>query len=216
MADESGRDSSDTKTGWANDRRLGIMGGTFDPIHYGHLLVAEEARERFDLDTVVFVPNGRPAHKKDYEVASPEDRYAMCASAIAPNTHFGISRVEIDRPGYSYAIDTIAWFRAQCPNLESLYFITGADAVVQITTWRSFADLTQQCEFIAATRPGIDLTKLIELLDSSILDHVQFMEIPGLDISSSNLRERIHAGRTIRYQTPDRVVNYVNKKGLYK
>jgi nicotinate-nucleotide adenylyltransferase len=201
---------------WVNSRRLAIMGGTFDPIHYGHLLVAEEARERFELDCVVFIPNGSPPHKKNYKVASQKDRYAMCELAIAPNEAFGISRVEIDRPGYSYAIDTIAWFRTQCPNLEALYFITGADAVVEITTWRRFEDLTQQCEFIAATRPGTDMNRLRVALDPPMLSHIHFMEIPGLDISSSSLRERIRTGRTVRYQTPDSVVGYIEVHGLYK
>jgi nicotinate-nucleotide adenylyltransferase len=204
-----------SKPGWMNERKLAIMGGTFDPIHYGHLLVAEEARERFALDSVVFVPNGNPPHKKDYDVADPEHRYQMCASAIGPNKHFGISRIEIDRPGYSYAIDTIDWFRGHCPNLESLYFITGADAVVQITTWRNFEMLTQRCEFIAATRPGTNLERIKVALDKSILKHVHFMDIPGLDISSSNLRSRIRSNHTIRYQTPDRVVDYIKTEGLY-
>jgi nicotinate-nucleotide adenylyltransferase len=197
-------------------RRLAIMGGTFDPIHYGHLLVAEEALERFDLDTVVFVPNGRPAHKKEYAVSDPEERYAMCVIAIASNPMLSCSRVEIERPGISYAVDTIRWFRERFPSLEKLFFITGADAVLEILSWHKYEELAQLCEFIAATRPGTDLDRLPGVLDQAFLDRVHFMPIPGLDISSSSLRARIGAGRTIKYQTPEAVESYIRHRGLYR
>jgi nicotinate-nucleotide adenylyltransferase len=200
----------------ADYRRLAIMGGTFDPIHYGHLLVAEEALERFELDTVVFVPNGRPAHKKPYNVSDPEERYAMCIIAIASNPMLSCSRVEIERPGPSYAVDTIRWFREQFASLEKLYFITGADAVMEILSWHKFEELSQHCEFIAATRPGTDLEKLRDVLDKPFLERVHFMQIPGLDISSSSLRARVQEGRTVKYQTPEAVESYIRHRGLYR
>jgi nicotinate-nucleotide adenylyltransferase len=196
-------------------RRLAIMGGTFDPIHYGHLLLAEEARERFHLDRVVFVPNGRP-HKKHYRVTDPEERYAMCVIAIASNPYLSCSRVEIERPGPSYAIDTIQWFRENNPDLEALYFITGADAVMEILSWHRYPELSQACEFIAATRPGSDLELLCEVIDPGFLERIHFLQIPGLDISSSNLRRRVREKRTIKYQTPEGVEAYIRHGGLYR
>ncbi len=192
------------------------MGGTFDPIHYGHLLVAEQARERFKLDTVVFVPNGRPAHKKPYLVSDPEERYAMCIIAIASNPFLSCSRVEIERPGPSYAIDTIKWFHDAYPNLEALYFITGADAIMEILTWHKFQELTRSCEFIAATRPGTALEDLLEVTDTQFVQSVHFMPIPALEISSSELRRRVQEGRTIKYLTPEGVESYIRHRGLYR
>ncbi|MEO7715632.1 MAG: nicotinate-nucleotide adenylyltransferase [Capsulimonas sp.] len=196
--------------------RIGIMGGTFDPIHFGHLLMAEEARQAFALDEVVFVPNGRPAHKKAYLVSSPEDRFVMTELATASNPQFSCSRIEIDRPGPSYAIDTIRAFRNQYPDLEALYFITGADAILQILTWHEYDRLVEQCRFIAVTRPGFSLERLSELADKNFLDHVSFLPIPGLDISSTDIRVRTHQERSIRYLCPDGVVDYIKEMGLYR
>ncbi|BDI31738.1 putative nicotinate-nucleotide adenylyltransferase [Capsulimonas corticalis] len=196
--------------------RVGIMGGTFDPIHFGHLLMAEEARQAFALDEVVFVPNGRPAHKKAYLVSSPEDRYAMTRLATESNPQFTCSRIEIDRPGPSYAIDTIRAFREQYTHLDALYFITGADAILQILTWREYDKLVEACQFIAVTRPGFSLERLSELADKNFLDHVSFLPIPGLDISSTDIRVRIHQRRSIRYLCPDSIVDYIEDSGLYR
>ena len=197
-------------------QRLGIMGGTFDPIHYGHLLMAEEARQAFALDDVVFVPNGRPAHKKAYLVSSPEDRYAMTLLATGSNLCFSASRMEIDRPGPSYTIDTLREFRRLYPDLEALYFITGADAVLEILTWHEYDHLVQECQFIAVTRPGFVLERLAEIADAAFLDRVHYLPIPRLEISSTDIRKRVREGRSIKYLTPEPVEAYVQQQSLYK
>ncbi len=197
-------------------QRLGIMGGTFDPIHYGHLLMAEEARQAFALDEVVFVPNGRPAHKKAYLVSSPEERYAMTLLATGSNSCFSASRIEIERPGLSYTIDTLREFRRLYPQLEALYFITGADAVLEILTWREYDHLVRECQFIAVTRPGFVLERLSEIVDAAFLDRVHFLPIPRLEISSTDIRKRVREGRSIKYLTPDPVEAYVQQQGLYR
>ena len=192
------------------------MGGTFDPIHYGHLLMAEEARTAFALDQVVFVPNGRPAHKKAYLVSSPEERYAMTLLATGSNPAFSCSRLEIERPGISYTIDTLRAFRGLYPELEALYFITGADAVLEILTWHEYAQLVHECQFIAVTRPGFVLERLSEIADSEFLHRVFFLPIPGLEISSTDLRRRVREGRSIKYLTPEPVEAYIRQQGLYR
>ena len=197
-------------------QRLGIMGGTFDPIHYGHLLMAEEARQAFALDQVVFVPNGRPAHKKEYGVSSPEDRYAMTRLATESNPCFSSSRIELDRPGVSYTIDTLRAFHALYPELEALYFITGADAVLEILTWHEHEHLAQECRFIAVTRPGFVLERLETVVDAEFLKSVSFLPIPGLEISSTDIRRRERQGRSIRYLTPEPVAAYIEQHGLYR
>ena len=196
-------------------KRLGIMGGTFDPIHYGHLLMAEEARTAFALDRVLFVPNGRPAHKKIHTVSSPEDRYAMTLLATASNPYFSCSRLEIERPGPSYTIDTLRAVRQMHPELEALYFITGADAVLEISTWHEADRLASECRFIAATRPGSKLERLAEVVDPAFLEHVSFLPIPGLEISSTDLRRRVREGGSIAYLTPEPVESYLRQQGLY-
>ena len=197
-------------------QRLGIMGGTFDPIHYGHLLMAEEAQQAFALDEVVFVPNGRPAHKKAYLVSSPEDRFAMTRLATASNPHFSASRMEVDRSGMSYTIDTLRQFRALYPKLEELYFITGADAVLEILTWHEYDQLVQECRFIAVTRPGFVLEQLSTIISAEFLSRVSFLPIPGLEISSTDIRQRVHEGRSIKYLTPEPVEAYIEQHGLYR
>ena len=197
-------------------QRLGIMGGTFDPIHYGHLLMAEEARQAFALDQVVFVPNGRPAHKKAYLVSAPEDRYAMTLLATGSNPYFSTSRIEIERPGPSYTIDTLRAFRQMYPDLDALYFITGADAVLEILTWHEYDKLVRECRFIAVTRPGFVLERLPEVVDAEFLDRVSFLPIPGLDISSTDIRRRVREGRSVKYLTPEPVEAYIQQQGLYR
>ncbi len=192
------------------------MGGTFDPIHYGHLLMAEEARQAFALDEVVFVPNGRPAHKKEYLVSSPEDRYAMTLLATESNPCFSASRLEIERPGPSYTIDTLREFRRLCPELDALYFITGADAVLEILTWHEADKLAQECQFIAVTRPGFVLERLPEIVDAAFMGRVHYLPIPRLEISSTDIRTRMREGRSIKYLTPEPVEAYVQQQGLYR
>ena len=192
------------------------MGGTFDPIHYGHLLAAEEARYRFALSRVIFVPCGVPPHKKAYEVTPAEHRYAMTVLATASNPHFVVSRVEIERPGPSYAVDTVKIFRQQFGEERELFFITGLDAVLEILTWKSHEELVQLCRFIAVTRPGYDAQKLQEKLPPNYLTRIDLLVIPGIDISSTMIRERVRKGEPIRYLTPDAVCDYIAKHGLYK
>lgn len=197
-------------------QRLGIMGGTFDPIHYGHLLMAEEARQAFALDDVVFVPNGRPAHKKAYLVSSPEERYAMTLLATGSNPCFSASRIEIERPGPSYTIDTLREFRRLYPDLDALYFITGADAVLEILTWHESDNLARECQFIAVTRPGFVLDQLHDLVDTEFLDRVHYLPIPNIEISSTDIRRRVREGRSIKYLTPEPVEAYIQQQDLYR
>ncbi|MFA0756452.1 MAG: hypothetical protein YPKNTGVA_001973 [Candidatus Fervidibacter sp.] len=190
------------------------MGGTFDPIHYGHLVAAEEARHRFGLACVMFVPCGQPPHKKTYAVTPAEHRYAMTLLATASNPHFVVSRLEIDRPGPSYSVDTVRLLRQQFPDAE-LFFITGADAVLEILTWKDSDELIGLCRFIAVTRPGYDLQQL-ERLPAHYLERIMPLAIPGVDISSTLIRERVRRGEPIRYLTPDAVCDYIAKHGLYR
>jgi nicotinate-nucleotide adenylyltransferase len=192
------------------------MGGTFDPIHYGHLLMGEEARQAFALDQVIFVPNGRPAHKKPYMVSPPEDRYAMTLLATASNPAFACSRVELDRPGPSYTIDTVRQFRREMPELEAVYFITGADAILEILTWHETDKLVDECLFIAVTRPGFVLEHLQGLVGLRFLKRISFLPIPGLEISSTDLRQRVRAGRSVKYLTPEPVEDYIRGQRLYR
>lgn len=192
------------------------MGGTFDPIHMAHLLAAEEARFRFNLDKVVFVPCGVPVHKKPYEVTPAEHRYAMVLLATTGNPHFEVSRIEIERQGPSYAIDTVRAFKRLYGNGVTLFFITGADAVLEILTWRDADKLVELCRFIAVTRPGYDLSKLEEVLGERYASAIDVLHIPEMDISSTKIRERVRNGEPIRYMVPDAVYDYIMRHGLYR
>jgi len=195
--------------------RVAIMGGTFDPIHYGHLIAAEEARLRFHLDEVVFMPCGQPAHKPSYEVTPAEERYLMVVLATASNPHFSVSRLEIERPGPSYAIDTIRRLKAQLEPHAELFFITGADAILEIETWHKNGQLLEECRFVAVARPGYDLQRLEERLGPEQASRVARLQLPGVDISSTELRARLAAGESIRYLTPQPVADYIAKRQLY-
>jgi len=195
---------------------LGIMGGTFDPIHLGHLVAAEEARVRFNLSGVVFVPNRLPPHKKGYEVTPAEQRYDMVRLATASNPAFETSRIELDRPGPSYTIDTLDALRREVGADVPLFFITGADAVRELLTWRSPEELVQRCRLIAVTRPGSDLGRLAEALGPELMGAIEILDMPGLDVSSTELRRRAAAGASLRYLTPQPVVRYIEVYGLYR
>ena len=195
---------------------VGIMGGTFDPIHFGHLVAAEEARLRFGLDEVVFVPCGTPPIDKHYDVTPAEHRYAMALLATSANPHFSVSRVELERSGPSYTIDTVHHFKQQCAPDTSLFFITGADAVLDILSWRRNGELIEECQFIAATRPGYDLSLLEEQLGPRHAERIEVLEIPGIEVSSTAIRERIRSGRPARYLMPDPVWRYIDKLSLYR
>ncbi len=197
------------------NQAVGIMGGTFDPIHFGHLAAAEEARHRFRLARVIFIPNGRPPHKPDYQPTPAERRYHMVLLATASNPAFEASRVEIDRPGPSYAVDTLHELRRRLGPDGRLYFIAGADALLEILDWRDPERLAESCEFIAVSRPGYDLQQLQQALPKHLLTHLHTLEVPALDISSTELRRRASAGLPLRYLTPSPVVRYIAAHGLY-
>jgi len=194
---------------------VGVMGGTFDPIHLGHLVAAEEARVRFDLDQVIFVPNGVPPHKKDYAVTPAEHRYAMVVLATAANPAFETSRLELDRPGPSYTVDTMREFRRQFGEECRLYFITGADAMLETLTWRQPEEIAALCEFIAVARPRYDLARLSKALSAEIMARVHVLDIPGVEVSSTELRRRAATGESLRYLTPPAVARYLETNRLY-
>lgn len=197
-------------------KRIGIMGGTFDPIHLAHLFAAEEARFKFNLDKVIFVPCGVPAHKKPYEVTPAEHRYAMVLLATANNPYFEVSRIEIDREGPSYAIDTVMAFRQIYGEDACIYFITGADAVLEILTWKETDKLIRLCKFIAVTRPGYDLSRISEVLGEEYASAIEILQIPGMDISSTAIRQRVRNGEPIRYLVPEMVYHYIMQHKLYR
>lgn len=190
--------------------RIGIMGGTFDPIHNGHLVCAEEARHQFGIDEVIFVPAGVPWQKSN--VSSAEDRYLLTMLATASNQHFSVSRLEIDRAGPSYTLDTLVAFRAFYPEAE-LFFITGADAVAEILSWKEPASVLREAHFIAASRPQFAVPDRVA---DGFGERVSFMNIPALAISSTDIRARVAEGRPVRYLMPQEVGRYIAERGLYR
>jgi nicotinate-nucleotide adenylyltransferase len=190
------------------------MGGTFDPIHHGHLVAASEVASRFDLDEVVFVPTGQPWQKSERQVSAAEDRYLMTVIATASNPRFTVSRVDIDRPGMTYTVDTLRDIRAERGDDVDLYFITGADAMAQILTWRDAQRLFDLAHFVGCTRPGVELASpdIAQLPQ----DRITLMEIPALAISSTDCRLRVEEQEPIWYLVPDGIVQYIAKRGLYQ
>jgi nicotinate-nucleotide adenylyltransferase len=185
------------------------MGGTFDPIHHGHLVAASEVQARFGLDEVVFVPTGHPWQKADSEVSPAEDRYLMTVVATASNPRFTVSRVDVDRDGPTYTIDTLRDLKAGAPSAE-LFFITGADALAQILTWKDVDELWSLAHFIGVTRPGHELS------DNGLpTKRITLQEVPAMAISSTDCRARVAEGRPVWYLVPDGVVQYINKYHLY-
>lgn len=201
-------------------KRIGLMGGTFDPIHQGHLVTAEAARAEFFLEKVIFVPSGQPPHKKKSVISSKEARYLMAVLATSGNPFFEVSRLELERPGESYAIDTVRYFHRQIEQNSELFFITGADAIFEIVTWKNVEDLFAWCTFIAATRPGYDLgvlrEKLLEKLPAHYLSKIIPLEVPAMAISSTAIRERVKEKRTVKYLLPVEVESFIYKNNLYK
>lgn len=188
--------------------RIGVMGGTFDPIHHGHLVAASEVAQWFDLDEVVFVPTGRPWQKD--QVTDSEHRYLMTVIATASNPRFTVSRVDVDREGPTYTIDTLKDLQTAHPGAE-LFFITGADAVAQILSWRDHDELWDLAHFVAVSRPGHELST-----DGLPSEHVSQLEIPALSISSTDCRDRVRKGHPVWYLVPDGVVQYIGKHHLYR
>ncbi|WP_371481575.1 nicotinate-nucleotide adenylyltransferase [Kitasatospora sp. NBC_00315] len=190
-------------------KRLGVMGGTFDPIHHGHLVAASEVASAFHLDEVIFVPTGQPWQKEDHRVTPAEDRYLMTVIATAENPQFSVSRIDIDRQGPTYTVDTLRDLRALHPDAD-LFFITGADALAQILSWRDSEELFSLAHFIGCTRPGHTLS------DAGLpVGGVSLVEVPALAISSTDCRNRVAKGEPVWYLVPDGVVRYIDKRALY-
>jgi nicotinate-nucleotide adenylyltransferase len=190
-------------------RRIGIMGGTFDPIHHGHLVAASEVADRFDLDEVVFVPTGEPWQKG--HVSPAEDRYLMTVIATASNPRFHVSRADIDRDGPTYTVDTLRDLRAVYGPSTDLFFITGADALAKILSWKDAPELFSLAHLVGVTRPGFELSD-----DHLPADTVTLIEVPAMAISSSDCRVRVAADKPVWYLVPDGVVQYIAKRHLYR
>jgi nicotinate-nucleotide adenylyltransferase len=191
-------------------RKIGVMGGTFDPIHHGHLVAASEVADRFGLDEVIFVPTGQPWQKVERVVSRAEDRYLMTVVATASNPRFTVSRVDIDRDGPTYTADTLADLHREFPD-AALFFITGADALSQILSWHKVDELFELAHFVGVTRPGY------ELADEHLPDGaVSLVEVPAMAISSTDCRRRVVEGHPVWYLVPDGVVQYITKRGLYR
>ncbi|HAT1242625.1 nicotinate-nucleotide adenylyltransferase [Corynebacterium striatum] len=193
-------------------QRIGIMGGTFDPIHNGHLVAASEVAYRFQLDQVVFVPTGQPWQKAGRDVTAAEHRYLMTMVATASNPRFTVSRVDIDRKGPTYTIDTLRDLRELFPDAE-LYFITGADSLASIMSWCDWEVMLEMANFVGVTRPGYELSKDMLPLESQT--GIELIEIPAMAISSTDCRERAREGEPVWYLVPDGVVQYIAKNNLY-
>jgi nicotinate-nucleotide adenylyltransferase len=192
-------------------RRVGIMGGTFDPIHHGHLVAASEVASRFLLDEVVFVPTGQPWQKAEYEVSTAEDRYLMTVIATASNPRFQVSRVDIERPGPTFTVDTLKEIKAAYGPKVDLFFITGADALDKILSWKEADQLFGLAHFVGVTRPGFELS------DAHLpAATVSLVQVPAMAISSTDCRERVAAGQPVWYLMPDGVVQYIAKRHLYR
>ncbi|HAX18263.1 MAG TPA: nicotinic acid mononucleotide adenylyltransferase [Actinobacteria bacterium] len=203
--------------------KIGIMGGTFNPVHNGHLVTAAEALNQFDLEKVIFIPSGDPPHKDYHEEEIAEHRYLMTVIATSSNSNFFVSRLEIDRKGKSYTIDTLKELKKTYGAETEFFFITGADAILEILTWKKTEEIINLCYLIAATRPGYNLIKLEELKKdlsritrNNIDSRIFVMEVPALAISSTDIRERIRSSRPIDYLVPEGVSNYILKHGLYR
>lgn len=198
-------------------RKLGIMGGTFDPIHNGHLACAEQVRESYKLDAIVFIPTAHPVFKRDRHLASEAQRLAMCRAAVADNPYFDVSSIEIDRGGDTYTIDTLRTLREHYPENVELFFIAGADAIAAVSSWKDSDEMGTLAHFIGVDRPGYELTEdeRRAIVESAPGITISFLTIEALEISSSELRRRLEEGLSIRYLTPQVVVDHVMEHKLY-
>lgn len=194
------------------------MGGTFDPIHYGHLVAAEMARTEFFLDKVLFIPTGNPPHKDEYKVSPGELRYEMVKRSISDNSFFEISRLEIEREGPSYTVATLRLLHEAWPDHE-LYFITGTDALREIFFWREAMEILKLANFIGASRPGFETSDFLQKAQTEypeIRGRIHLLEVPALAISSTDIRLRVSTGRSIRYLLPEAVRLFIEENGIYK
>lgn len=197
--------------------RLGIMGGTFDPIHMGHLVCAEQARDALELDGVVFMPAGNPVFKKHLEVSDAAHRVAMCKAAVADNPSFDVSTIEVDRGGDTYTVDTLQILRDHFPENVKLYFIAGADAIATLPQWRDAHRLARLASFVGLNRPrsaNLQTSNIMRALRAAGF-RTLFVEAPLFELSSSDIRKRILGNRSVRYLIPPAVLEYINSVGLY-
>lgn len=197
--------------------RIGIIGGTFDPIHLGHMLIAKEARTRLELDRILFVPAGAPPHKTEQPVTDPGARLTMVQLAISDYSHYGVSRLDIDRRGPSYTVDTIRLLRDEWGMDAEIYFLIGADSLIDLPIWRQPEHLLRLCQVVALRRPGyeVDLGELDRLLPEAAF-LVRMMDLPMLDISSTEIRQRVRQGESISHLVPPAVERYIIDNGLYR
>ena len=195
--------------------RVGLLGGTFDPPHYGHLALAEAAREALELERVIFLPNGQPPHKPTGEVSPAEHRYVMTELACAAHPRFTVSRAEMDRPGLSYSLDTVRSVQRELGPEAQLYFIVGMDALLELPLWHEPDALLAEAHVVVAERPGSE-TDLEAALGAERAAQVTRIAMPALELSASDLRERVRAGRSLWYLTPEPVAAYIAKHGLYR
>ena len=202
-------------------RRVGILGGTFDPVHYGHLVIAEEVYAALQLAEVVFVPSGQPPHKTNVEITPAEHRLKMLELAIASNPHFTISRVDLDRPGPSYTVDMLQLLRRQWGEHTAIYFIIGRDSLEDLLSWHDSSGILEQLtHLVAVRRPGYSESEAfydsLEARLSGIKQRLLIVETPRFNISATDLRQRVAEGRPIKYQTPESVESYIVQYGLYR
>jgi nicotinate-nucleotide adenylyltransferase len=198
--------------------RIGISGGTFDPIHYGHMIIAEQIRESLKLDKVIFIPSGLTPHKDISKVTPAEHRFNMVHAAVQTNSFFEASRIEIEREGYTYTIDTIKQLNEFYGETARLFFITGADVIPELLTWKNHEKLFELCEFIAVLRPGFKkdgFIKEVEHLRTTYLAKIHVVDAPLIGISSTIIREKVKAGKSIKYLVPESVESYIIKNRLY-
>ena len=201
-----------------NRRSVGLMGGTFDPIHTGHLVLAEDVRDMFGLDEVLFIPAAKPPHKGGVAVVTAEQRYLMAELATASNPAFHVSRMELDRQGPSYSWLTVTELQERYGASTDFYFITGSDAINLLDEWHRAHDLLERCHFIVSVREGVPLdeARLARSFGSLATEHIHRLATPALEISSTDIRERLARGASIRYIVPDVVADYIYKEGLYQ
>lgn len=196
---------------------MAIMGGTFDPIHYGHLVVAQEVRQELNCDRVLFIPAAEPPHKESAGISSVEHRLVMTRLAVDSNNYFQVSTLEIERPGPSYTIDTVKIVKSKYQPRE-LYFITGADGILELMTWKKAEEILTLCTFVAVTRPGYDIDNIeeaVKWLPSQSRKKIIPLKVPAMDISSTDIRRRVKMGKSITYLVPKSVENYIKNNGLY-
>ena len=199
--------------------KIGIMGGTFDPIHYGHLYIAECARHRFSIDKVLFIPTGNPGYKKRTDIVNPAARLEMTRLAIMSNPYFDISSIEAERSGPTYTVDTLEQLYNKGVIPDRIFFITGADAILEILTWKDVSRIFELCEFIAVTRPGYSFAEINQALGRLTAvqkNRIHFHETGGILISSTDIRNLVRQDEPITYLVPDEVKEYIKKQQLYK